>query len=58
MITNGWLKLPFLNYNSIVNKTLPTQGGDLLSPVAVDFLAYIGVDRPSAALHHIRRLNQ
>ena len=58
IITNDWLKLPFINYKSIINNTAPSLAGDLLSAEAVDFLAYIGVDRPSAALHQVHLLNK
>ncbi|XP_067949400.1 uncharacterized protein [Watersipora subatra] len=58
MITNDWVQLPFLNYKSLKNRTVAESEGSLLDPEAVDFLAYIGVDRPASALHQINILNE
>jgi len=59
MVDNSWLNIPFLNYKHTANKTSRAKyGRDLLSAEAVDFLSYLGVDRPASALQQVQLLNQ
>lgn len=58
IVSNEWFSIPLQNYRAIENRTDTQYKSRVMKDSTIDFLSYIGVDRPSAALRQIQLLNQ